>query len=212
MPRKSRFAHLFGTPRAATDDEDEDQNARRAEGEDPEEGEGDENGDGEDEPKTRKSRKSKKAKKAGKAKKAEDDGEDAGDDDAGDDDADAEDEDDEEKASARARERGRCAAIFSDPAAALNPVAAAELAFNTNMPRSAAINLLRVTASAMPQAPAQASAPSPLGRLDERMASSRVAPVPTRPGSRRENGAGGGDDARALADRMMQRHKSLTGK
>jgi len=170
------------------------------------------NGDGEDEPKTRKSRKSKKAKKAGKAKKAEGDGEDAGDDDAGDDDADAEDEDDEEKASARARERGRCAAIFSDPAAALNPVAAAELAFNTNMPRSAAINLLRVTASAMPQAPAQATTPSPLGRLDERMASSRVAPVPTRPGSRRENGAGGGDDARALADRMMQRHKSLTGK
>lgn len=211
MPRKSRFVHLFGTPRAATDD-DEDQNARHAEGEDPEDGEGDEgdeNGNGEDEPRTRKGRKAKKAKKSGKAKKAEDDGEDTGDDDAGDDDADAEDEGDEEKASARARERGRCAAIFGDPAAALNPVAAAELAFNTNMPRSAAINLLRVTASAMPQAPVQAATPSPLGRLDARMASSRVAPVPTRPGSHRENG---GDGASALAERMMQRHKSLTGK
>ncbi|GBQ52239.1 hypothetical protein ACM0P6_02865 [Komagataeibacter sucrofermentans] len=207
LRKKSRFAHLFGTPRAATDDEDEDQNARRAEGEDPEDGEDE---GGKDEPPPRKSRKSRKAKKAGKAKKAEDDGDDAGDDDAGDDDADAEDEDDEEKASARARERGRCAAIFSDPAAALNPVAAAELAFNTNMPRSAAINLLRVTASAMPQAPVQASAPSALNRLDERMASSRVQPVPTRRESSRQNG--GGDDATALANRMMQRHKSLTGK
>lgn len=204
MRKTSRFAHLFGTPRAATDDEDEDQNARRAEGEDPEDGEDE---GGEDDPPPRKSRKSKKAKKAGKAKKAEDDGEDAGDD-AGDDDADAEDEDDEEKASARARERGRCAAIFSDPAAALNPVAAAELAFNTNMPRSAAINLLRVTASAMPQAPAQPSSPSAISRLDERMASSRVQPVPTLRESRRERG----DDATALAERMTQRHRSLTGK
>ncbi|MBV0888130.1 hypothetical protein KTQ54_06200 [Komagataeibacter oboediens] len=205
MRKTSRFAHLFGTPRAATDDEDEDQNARRAEGEDPEDGEDE---DGEDDPPPRKSRKSKKAKKAGKAKKAEDDGDEAGDDDAGDDDADAEDEGDEEKASARARERGRCAAIFSDPAAALNPVAAAELAFNTNMPRSAAINLLRVTASAMPQAPVQASTPTAISRLDERMASSRVQPVPTLRESRRERG----DDAKALAERMTQRHRSLTGK
>jgi hypothetical protein len=46
-------------------------------------------------------------------------------------------------ASARRRERARCAAIFACQAAAKNPVLAANLAFNTSMPRAEAIALLQ---------------------------------------------------------------------
>ena len=52
---------------------------------------------------------------------------------------------------ARARERDRCAAIFAEPAAALNPAMAAELAFNQTMPASKAIALLRTGTTAQPQ-------------------------------------------------------------
>lgn len=41
-------------------------------------------------------------------------------------------------ARARARERGRCAAIFADPAAGRNPALAAHLAFETSLSRKAA--------------------------------------------------------------------------
>lgn len=67
------------------------------------------------------------------------------------DDADAEDDDEEEMhgksaaASARRRERARCAAIFASRAAARNPVLAANLAFNSNMARVAAVAMLEST-------------------------------------------------------------------
>ena len=88
-------------------------------------------------------------KKTKKGKKADDSGESE--------DADDEDDKDEEMrgkspaAAARRRERQRCAAIFNDRAAARNPQMAAQLAFNTTMPRSEAISVLR-------SAPAAASA------------------------------------------------------
>ncbi|MDP1069401.1 hypothetical protein Q6326_31115, partial [Klebsiella pneumoniae] len=60
-------------------------------------------------------------------------------------------------ASARRRERARCAAIFGSRYAARNPVLAASLAFNTSMTRDQALTVLRDT-------PAGASAAS--GRSD----------------------------------------------
>lgn len=81
---------------------------------------------------------------------------------ADDDDLDAEDDEDElhgksAVASARRRERARCAAIFGSRYAARNPVLAASLAFNTSMTRDQALTVLRDT-------PAGASAAS--GRSD----------------------------------------------
>ncbi|WP_291785211.1 hypothetical protein [Luteibacter sp.] len=48
-------------------------------------------------------------------------------------------------AQARRREQSRCAAIFASPAAARNPVLAANLAFKGRMPRREAIALLEST-------------------------------------------------------------------
>ena len=60
------------------------------------------------------------------------------------------DDDDDEKGNAsavaaRARERARCAAIFASPAAARNPVLAANLAFSTDMSRKQSLALLEAT-------------------------------------------------------------------
>ena len=95
--------------------------------------------------------KAKKAKE--KADRKNDDADDNDPDDDGDDDEDEDEGDDDgdrEEASAaspayaaRRRERARCAAIFADPAAALNPALAAQLAFGTSLPRSEAVAVLR---------------------------------------------------------------------
>lgn len=185
------FAHLLGLAVRAEDDEsrkgkraedeDEDKKSRRAE-EDDDEDKGKKSkkakrakdeGDDEDEDDDKKSRRAEeddkddegedddKSKRGKKAKKAEDD--------------DAEDDDDEDEmkgssasAKARRRERARCAAIFASPAAAGIPHVAANLAFNTNMSRSAAIAVLQSVA---------ASAPSRRGNLAERMSSQSVPAV-----------------------------------
>lgn len=173
----SPFAHLN---RLRAEDDD-DKNNNRAEGND-DDGEGDDDGgpDGDDDT----------AKKGKKAKRGADDGNGDDDSDGGDDDTDAEDERDEEKASARARERGRCAAIFSSPLAARNPAAAAEIAFNTNLTRSAALRMLSTVAAATPDT-SKGGRPRPGPNLRERMAGSpppRVGadgqPGETRPGAR----------------------------
>lgn len=72
-----------------------------------------------------------------------------GDDEEGDD-ADAEEETEGEKA-ARDRERARCAAIFSSPAAASRPDFAAHLAFQTSMKASEAIGMLTSFAAGAPK-------------------------------------------------------------
>ncbi|WP_308721028.1 hypothetical protein [Komagataeibacter xylinus] len=87
-----------------------------------------------------------------KGKKADDGGDPDTD---GDDTTDAADEGDEEKAAARARERGRCAAIFGSSFAARNPAAAAEIAFGTSLPRSAAVRLLSTMGAVKPPAAQQ---------------------------------------------------------
>ena len=72
-------------------------------------------------------------------------------------------DDDDEKGSAsalaaRSRERARCAAIFSSPAAARNPVLAANLAFSTSLSRKESLALLEATpAPAAPGNPGRAS-------------------------------------------------------
>lgn len=139
----NRFAHLVGLRARA---EEPDPNDQTAENNDPDNNAGDD-GQDPDDPEEQNSRaKSKKA----KSKKAEDDQDDpeANDDpepdaEDGDDETDAEDEDDDTTAQARARERGRCAAIFGCKEAANNLPLAAELAFGTNMPRSQAIRVLK---------------------------------------------------------------------
>lgn len=108
-----------------------------------------------------------------KGKKADDGGDPDTD---GDDTTDAEDESDGEKASARARERGRCAAIFSSTFAASNPAAAAEIAFGTSLPRSAAVRLLSTMGAVAPPATKTASQPPAREGLRERMGREPGAP------------------------------------
>ncbi|WP_190300947.1 hypothetical protein [Pseudomonas veronii] len=173
------FAHLAGIGsmrgKNARADEDEEDRKKDARAEDDEE---DDDLPSDDD---KKSRKAKRA-KAGEDADDKDDDLDADEDDhdaeddeddkksrrakgsksADDDDPDAEDDEDElhgksAVASARRRERARCAAIFGSRYAARNPVLAASLAFNTSMTRDQALTVLRDT-------PAGASAAS--GRSD----------------------------------------------
>ncbi|MFT8897090.1 MAG: hypothetical protein ABF968_09045 [Acetobacter sp.] len=133
---KSPFAHLNGV-RAEDPDDNKDQK-----------NDGDAKGEGDDPDPEDDETDPKDGKKGKKARKADEGG--------GDPDEDAEDEKDDDKAKARARERGRCAAIFASAGAGRNPAAAAEIAFNTTLPRSAAVRLL----STMPtSAPAVAQEP-----------------------------------------------------
>lgn len=73
-------------------------------------------------------------------------------------------------AAARSRERTRCAAIFLDPAAAFNPAIAASLAFETDLPRGAAVKVLRNAVAGIPAATGR-------NTLDRRMAELRQIPV-----------------------------------
>lgn len=170
-PGASAFAHL--KPRAEGDDKDDNKtttDGKKAEGDDTNEDPEDEGTNG---------------KKAGK--KADDKEDDPCCED-GDDDSDKEDEKDDAKASARARERGRCAAIFMSPSAAVNPAAAAELAFGTNLPRSKAIGILDATVASMP-APAPQATEQREPSLRNRMRGNAVAPA-TQDASENQNRAG----------------------
>jgi hypothetical protein len=128
----------------------------------------------------------KKARRKAKAKKRDDD--DNGDDDPNEDeDSDADEDDDEDMSAssvtgrARRRERRRCAAIF-DAAGSLNVVGARRLAahyaFETRLPRKAAIASLRVAAESLPARPAATATAAPRRTLDERIAAEGIAVVP----------------------------------
>jgi hypothetical protein len=165
------FAHFLGRPAAAKadDNKEKDTDAQRAEDETPDDekdkddkdkaakpgAEDDkpaEDKDGEDKDKA-------KGKKAGAD--GGDDGEDGDED--GDDESDGGDMRRKGARSARLRERNRCRAIFNDPSAAANPALACALAFDSDMPRSQAINALRAAGTGpAPQASRRTS-------LDERM-------------------------------------------
>lgn len=170
-PRLMSFAHLAGLPPVAGGDPDETPDDDRRDdppADDPQAGED---------------------AKPGKAKNADDE--------AGDDEDMADDRDDAARA-ARARERARCAAIFGDKAAGLNPALAASIAFGTALPRSQALNVLRNgAAAAQPREPglsdrmagmehlrtSGAAAPKPGGRqaVDAGWdAAARRAGIPTR--------------------------------
>jgi hypothetical protein len=119
--------------------DDDDEDARKAEEEDKKK---------ED---ARKAEDDKKKDEEAKAKRAKEKSEDDDDDEMKD-----EEEDEEEgkragrAKSARRRERERCAAIFNCPVAATHPHVAANLAFNTNMSRSAAIAVLQTVGASSP--------------------------------------------------------------
>ena len=166
---RSPFAHLGKS--SETDDERDDKDAKgKAEGDEKDPKDTTDDADG----------KPKDVKGNAKGRADNDDDMD------GDDDKDAEDEKDDEKAKARARERARCATIFKSPAAGRFPAAAAHLAFETKMPRSAAVSVLESTAAAVPEAAPTARAPS----LRDRMAAEGVKPVP-------QEAAGASDEKKA---------------
>lgn len=166
----NRFAHLVGLRARA---EEPDPNDPTADNNDPDNNAGDGDQDPQDPEEQNSRAKSKKA----KSKKAEDDPNDpnANDDpdqdaEDGDDETDAEDEDDDTTAKARARERGRCAAIFGCKAAADNLPLAAELCFGTNMPRSQAIRVLKSGSIAQPNSTGRSSK---ISAYDQKMMRSR---------------------------------------
>jgi hypothetical protein len=158
----ARFAHLLGmgrlsAARAEDDDDDDDDDKKKkdkdARAEDDEE------------------------KKDASAKAEDDDADDDEDEDKKKDDDDdkdskkAQDDDETAKAmrTATRRERARCAAIFSTPAAASRPDLAAYLAFDTGMGAKTAVALLEATTAGSGR-PARAAREDAAARLDERMA------------------------------------------
>ncbi|MDI2091615.1 hypothetical protein [Commensalibacter oyaizuii] len=180
----TRFAHLLKSRAEDSDqddidaEEDEENSAEEdQEAEDPEDQNGRAKG---------KKAKAKKAKRAKAEEEEEPEAEEEDDPDAedeGDDETDAEDEEDDTTAQARARERGRCAAIFGCKAAANNLALAAELAFGTNIPRSQAIRLLNAGGIAKP---ASSNKPSRTALYNQRMMQERRslsvgAPRPSQP-------------------------------
>lgn len=142
------FAHLLGMSKTAAkaeddephDDEEDDKKAKskKADSDEPKERDEDEDAraDSDD--------------ADANASAEDDEGDDGEDKKKDDDEADDEDMKKGSKArSARLRERARCAAIFMDEAAGKNPALAATLAFNTDMPRSQAITVLRAGGAAV---------------------------------------------------------------
>ncbi|QTL38796.1 hypothetical protein HGO23_13025 [Xenorhabdus budapestensis] len=158
-----KFAHLLGIKARATDEHEEDENAREAKSRRAEEEEHDENAeddkDREDAEKQDDEKENKKAKKAKKAKSEDDDDDPDAEDDK--DDADADENEDVKKG--RRAERKRCAKIFGSKHAAGRSDIAAHLAFNTRLSAHEAINTLSVMGAVTP--PSAKSRPS----LDERM-------------------------------------------
>lgn len=146
--------------------DDDKKEGRRAQRADESDDEYAEYNDGEDE------KDDKKDKESAKSAKADD--EDAEDDDKKDDDED-EMRGKSAAASARRRERSRCAAIMGSKMAARNVVLAANLAFNTTMTRQQAIAVLRDTpAASVPDNGRSARNPS-LGAGGESGMNSRAA-------------------------------------
>ncbi len=165
----SKFAHLMGFKKKASEDEDNDKEkgkkakSRRAEEERDDEEDAEEEDDREDmeddddsDPDAEEDDDKEKGKKA-KSRRAEED-----------DDADAE-EDDENRDVKKGRraERKRCAAIFGSKHAAGRPDMAAHLAFNTRMSASEAIGTLATMGVVAPAKTTRVS-------LDARMQSEQV--------------------------------------
>ncbi len=162
----SRFGHFGGAPTpavAGSAAEGEDEAARAAK----KKADEDEAAKVAEEDEARKARKARKARRARKAKKSEqpsDEDDDPDGDDAGDDEEDEDDEDEMKKAAVAGHDfaldaafrmgarsqRRRCVAIFANKAAAVNPVLAMSLAFETTMTASAAIGVLERTPVATP--------------------------------------------------------------
>jgi len=148
MAKVLSFAHLTGVAGKRAEEDDKDRR-EEAEDDDPDKKEQD-----------REDNTGKKGKRAedddnDKDKAEGDDPDDDEKDSAKADDQDAEDDEEEEMrgksaaASARRRERARCAAIFGSKAAGRNPVLAANLAFNTSMTRKEALAVLESTPASM---------------------------------------------------------------
>lgn len=146
------FAHLAGlSAKASKAEDDEDKKDARAEDDSDDEDKKDAKAEFDDDKKD--DDKSAKSKAKADDEDAEDDEDkEKAEDDEDKKDAKADDGDDDEEmrgksavAKARRREQARCAAIFASPAAARNPVLAANLAFKTRMTRTEALATLEGT-------------------------------------------------------------------
>lgn len=165
----SKFAHLMGFKKKASEDEDDDKEkgkkakSRRAEEERDNEEDAEEEDDREDmeddddsDPDAEEDDDKEKGKKP-KSRRAEED-----------DDADAEEDDENlDVKKGRRAERKRCAAIFGSKHAAGRPDMAAHLAFNTRMSASEAIGTLATMGAVAPAKTTRVS-------LDARMQSEQV--------------------------------------